>query len=84
VPLAGAHGQGGLPRAPGGGLGCGLLQARSGLAAGGLPRLRLGRGFFQAAPVPGRRLRHVLRQVVIDVPPVGDLDCFRGALAGAV
>jgi len=31
-----------------------------------------------------RRLRHVLGQVVVEMPPVRDLDRFRSALAGAV
>ena len=84
VALAGADGQGGFLRPPGGRRRGGLLQAEGGLAAGGLLRLGFGDGFFQAAPVPGRRLLDVLGQVVVEMPPVGDLDCFRGALARAV
>ena len=66
IPLAGADRQGGLLRPPGGRRGCGLLQVGSGLAAGGLLRLRFGGGFFQAAPVPGNCLLHVLGQVVVE------------------
>ena len=84
IPLPGADGQGGLLRPPGGRRGRGLLQVRSVPAAGGLLWLRLGGRFFQAGPVPGDRLLHVLGQVVIDMPPVGDLDCLRGSLARAV
>ncbi len=89
VPLAGADRQGGVLRPPGGRRGRrgrGLLQVSGGLAAGVLLRLRLrlGGGFFQAAPVPGHRLRHVLRQVVIEVSPVRDLHRCRGALVRAV
>ena len=84
IPLPGADGQGGLLRPPGGRRGRGLLQVRSVPAAGGLLWLRLGGRFFQAGPVPGDRLLHVLGQVVVEMPPVGDLDCLRGALAGAV
>jgi putative transposase len=64
----------------------GLLQVSGGLGDGGFFRLRfrLGGGFFQAGPVAGHRLRHVLRQVAIEMPAVRDLLCFRGALAGTV
>ena len=41
-------------------------------------------GLFQAAAVPGHCLRHVLGQVVVQMPPVSDLPVVRGALAGAV
>ena len=88
MPLAGADCQGGSLRPPGGRRGCGPLQVSGSLAVRGLRRFRLGPGggggFLQAAPVPGCRLRDVLGQVVIEMPPVGDLDCFQGALAGAV
>jgi hypothetical protein len=52
--------------------------------AGADRRRGLGPGFFQAAPVAGHRLGHVLRQVVIQVPLVRDLHRRRCALAGAV
>ena len=80
IPLPGADRQGGLLRPPGGGRGCGLLQVRGGRPPRrGLLRLRFGGGFFQAAAVPGHCLLHVLGQVVIEMPPVGDLDCAAGA-----
>ena len=85
IPLAGAHRQGGLLRPPGGRRCCGLLQVSGGLAAARpAPAPARADGFFQAAPVAGHRLLHVLGQVVVEMPPVGDLGCFRGALAGAV
>ena len=60
VPLAGADGQRGFVRPPGGRRGRGLLLVSGGLAAGGLLRLGLGGGFFQAGTVAGHRLGHVL------------------------
>jgi hypothetical protein len=83
MPLAGADRQGGLLRPPGGRRCCGLLQVSGGLAVGGLLWFRLRDGFFQAAPMAGHRLRHVLRQVVIEMPPVSDLDGQRCARGGA-
>ena len=84
IALAGADGQGGVFRPPGGGRGGGLLQVRSGLAACRLVRVRFGGGFFQAAVVPGHRLFGVPGEVVIQVPAVSDLDRVRGALPCAV
>src|ERR1700758_1690661 len=63
----------------------GLLQVSSlpRIGGGGLFRF-FGNGFFQAGAVPGRGLVHVLAQVVVDVPPVGDLVSAGRALPGAV
>src|SRR5579863_5579253 len=74
MPLPGADGERRLPGAAGGSAGRGLLQAGDfrGLGGSGLFRFS-GGGFFQAGAVPGRGLAHVLAQVVVDVPPVGDL-----------
>ena len=85
VPLPGADCQGGILRAPGGGLDRGLLRVRGlrGIRDDGVLRF-IGGGFFQAAAVPGHRFARVLAQVVPDMPPVGDLDRLRGALACAV
>ena len=77
IPLAGPDGQGGVLSSPGRGCGRCLLQVRSVRAGPGLLRLRPGDRFFQAGPVPGHRLFHVPGEVVIQMPPVGDLDCLR-------
>jgi len=84
IPLLCADRQGGLLRPPGRGLGCGLLQVRDGRFPAGLIRFRLGDRFCQAAAVPGNCLLHVLGEVVVEMPAIRDLLCFRGALAGAV
>ena len=60
------------------------MQVKEILAVGGLLRLRLGGWLFQAAAVAGYCLLRVLGQVVVEMPPVGDLVGFRGTLAGAV